>query len=64
MPVHAASISMGACGGVPNGTGCPLLRTHSPPTIKDWVTGQPTLIPLAGPANRQGRIAADTIMGK
>jgi len=27
----------------------------------DWVTGRPTLIPLAGPANRQGRIAADNI---
>ncbi|EFN54835.1 hypothetical protein CHLNCDRAFT_48889 [Chlorella variabilis] len=32
--------------------------------VKDWVTGQPALIPLAGPANRQGRIAADVIMGK
>ncbi|KAL4458974.1 hypothetical protein ABPG75_013839 [Micractinium tetrahymenae] len=32
--------------------------------VKDWVTGEPALIPLAGPANRQGRIAADVIMGK
>ncbi|WIA16691.1 hypothetical protein OEZ85_013349 [Tetradesmus obliquus] len=32
--------------------------------IKDWVTGQQTLIPLAGPANRQGRIAADNIAGR
>lgn len=28
------------------------------------MTQQPALIPLAGPANRQGRIAADVIMGK
>lgn len=32
--------------------------------IKDFVTGQWTLIPLAGPANRQGRIAADVIAGR
>ncbi|MBY0588111.1 FAD-dependent oxidoreductase, partial [bacterium] len=29
----------------------------------DFVTGQPTQVPLAGPANRQGRIAADNILG-
>lgn len=28
------------------------------------VTGQPTLLPLAGPANRQGRIAADVMCGR
>jgi NADPH-dependent 2,4-dienoyl-CoA reductase/sulfur reductase-like enzyme/rhodanese-related sulfurtransferase len=27
--------------------------------VKDFVTGDPTQVPLAGPANRQGRIAAD-----
>ena len=32
--------------------------------VKDYVTGQWTLIPLAGPANRQGRIAADVIAGR
>ena len=31
--------------------------------VKDFVTGQWTLIPLAGPANRQGRIVADVIAG-
>ena len=31
--------------------------------VRDWVTDKPALIPLAGPANRQGRIAADSIMG-
>ena len=32
--------------------------------VRDFVTGQPALIPLAGPANRQGRIAADVICGR
>lgn len=32
--------------------------------VTDWVTGEQTLIPLAGPANRQGRIAADNIAGR
>ena len=31
--------------------------------VTDAVTGTPTMVPLAGPANRQGRIAADVIMG-
>jgi rhodanese-related sulfurtransferase len=32
--------------------------------VRDFVTGKPSLIPLAGPANRQGRIAADVICGR
>ena len=32
--------------------------------VKDFMTGDWTLIPLAGPANRQGRIAADVIAGR
>ena len=31
--------------------------------VTDLVTGEPTFIPLAGPANKQGRIAADNICG-
>jgi NADPH-dependent 2,4-dienoyl-CoA reductase/sulfur reductase-like enzyme/rhodanese-related sulfurtransferase len=31
--------------------------------VKHVITGAQSLIPLAGPANRQGRIAADVIMG-
>ena len=31
--------------------------------VKHYVTGQDTLIALAGPANKQGRIAADNICG-
>jgi NADPH-dependent 2,4-dienoyl-CoA reductase/sulfur reductase-like enzyme/rhodanese-related sulfurtransferase len=32
--------------------------------VKDFITGQYTLIPLAGPANRQGRIVADVLCGR
>ena len=32
--------------------------------VKDFVLGVPTQVPLAGPANRQGRIAADHIFGR
>ncbi|WP_264876033.1 FAD-dependent oxidoreductase [Vibrio agarivorans] len=31
---------------------------------KDFITGQQTLVPLAGPANRQGRMAADNMLGR
>lgn len=31
--------------------------------VRDMVTGRWSLVPLAGPANRQGRIAADSIFG-
>lgn len=32
--------------------------------VKNLVTGQPAQIPLAGPANRQGRLAAENIFGR
>jgi len=32
--------------------------------VKDFITGQWSLVALAGPANRQGRIAADVIDGR
>lgn len=32
--------------------------------VKDYINGQPTMIPLASPANRQGRLVADYIAGK
>lgn len=32
--------------------------------VRDRITGAWTLLPLAGPANRQGRIAADAICGR
>jgi len=32
--------------------------------VRDFVTGEWSFLPLAGPASRQGRIAADTICGR
>ncbi|MBW1942720.1 MAG: FAD-dependent oxidoreductase [Deltaproteobacteria bacterium] len=32
--------------------------------VRDFITGMPTMTPLAGPANKQGRIAADNVMGR
>ncbi|TYK67261.1 FAD-dependent oxidoreductase [Colwellia echini] len=31
---------------------------------QDFITGKPTIIPLAGPANRQGRMAANNMFGR
>eukprot|EP00798_Chlamydomonas_sp_ICE-L_P025665 gene25665-11330_t len=31
--------------------------------VNDYLTNQQTMVPLAGPANRQGRIAANALMG-
>lgn len=50
----------------------PHLRTSDPSIyavgdsvqVTDTITGEPVVIPLAGPANRQGRIAADNIAGR
>lgn len=32
--------------------------------VSDFITGKPVMIPLAGPANKQGRIAAENVMGR
>ena len=32
--------------------------------VRDVISGDPTQVPLAGPANRQGRIAADNVFGR
>ncbi len=32
--------------------------------VRDSITGEPAILPLAGPANRQGRIASDVIFGR
>lgn len=32
--------------------------------VRDIVSGRPVVVPLAGPANRQGRLAAEAIMGR
>lgn len=65
----AAGLSVGPRGGIRvNGH----LQTDDPDIyavgdvieVEDFVTGGPTQVPLAGPANRQGRIAADHIFGR
>jgi NADPH-dependent 2,4-dienoyl-CoA reductase/sulfur reductase-like enzyme/rhodanese-related sulfurtransferase len=64
-----AGIEIGARGGIRVDD---QMRTSNPDIfavgdaveVRDFVTGQWTLIPLAGPANRQGRIAADVIAGR
>jgi len=65
----AAGLAVGPRGGIQVD---PHLRTSDPDIyavgdvveVPDYVTGAPTQVPLAGPANRQGRIAADHIFGR
>lgn len=33
-------------------------------SVKHFITGKQVLVPLAGPANRQGRLAADNLVGR
>jgi len=64
-----AGLELGPCGGIRVNE---YLQTSDPSIwavgdaieVRDHVTGQWTLLPLAGPANRQGRIAADNICGR
>lgn len=65
----AAGLELGSRGGIKVDQG---MRTSDPDIYAvgdavetlDFVTEQPALIPLAGPANRQGRIAADNMLGR
>ncbi|WP_024873061.1 FAD-dependent oxidoreductase [Tolumonas lignilytica] len=65
----AAGLELGPRGGIKVDEG---MRTSDPDIYAvgdavetpDFVTAQPALIPLAGPANRQGRIAADNMLGR
>lgn len=65
---QAAGLTLGALGGIRVNEH---LQTSDPHIwavgdaveVRDTVTGAWSLIPLAGPANRQGRIAADNIFG-
>ena len=65
----AADLEIGTLGGIRVDE---YLRTSDPDIwavgdvieVRDGVTGKWALIPLAGPANRQGRIAADNILGQ
>lgn len=65
----AAGLELGARGGIrvdeQMRTGDPnIWAVGDAAEVKDAVTGEWALIPLAGPANRQGRIAADVICGR
>ncbi len=65
----AAGLAIGARGGI-----CvdDHMRTNDPNIwavgdgveTRDYVTGEMCIVPLAGPANRQGRVAADAICGR
>jgi NADPH-dependent 2,4-dienoyl-CoA reductase/sulfur reductase-like enzyme/rhodanese-related sulfurtransferase len=66
---RAAGIQIGASGGIQVNarmqTSDPhILAVGDAVEVQDTVTGAFSVIPLAGPANRQGRIAADVIMGR
>ncbi|MCU0587059.1 MAG: FAD-dependent oxidoreductase [Syntrophobacteraceae bacterium] len=64
-----AGLELGDLGGIRVDEG---MRTSDPRIwalgdaveVRDAVTGRWTLLPLAGPANRQGRVAADVILGR
>ena len=66
---RAAGLELGKNGSIVVGE---LMETSAPDVyavgdavqVKNYVTGEDTLIALAGPANRQGRIAADNICGR
>ncbi|HTX53758.1 MAG TPA: FAD-dependent oxidoreductase [Candidatus Baltobacteraceae bacterium] len=64
-----AGLPLGARGGIVVDTE---MRTADPHIwavgdaveVRDVLTGQETVLPLAGPANRQGRVAAESIAGR
>jgi len=64
-----AGLEIGPCGGIKVG---PNLQTSDPDIyaigdaveVQDLVLDIPVLIPLAGPANKQGRMVADNICGR
>ena len=66
---QTAGIAIGAGGGILTDAA---MQTSDPHIyavgdaieVKDFVGGQAVMIPLAGPANKQGRIAADNALGR
>jgi len=64
-----SSLEIGNCGGIKVNQ---YLQTSDPDIyaigdaieVKDFVLGNDVLIPLAGPANKQGRIVADNLCGR
>ncbi len=66
---QAAGLAIGELGGIMTNS---YMQTSDPSIYAvgdaveetDFVTGKQTLVPLAGPANRQGRMAADNMLGR
>jgi len=64
-----SGLEIGALGGIKTNE---MMQTSDPAIYavgdaieeKDFVTGESTVVPLAGPANRQGRMAADNMLGR
>ncbi|MBN1868148.1 FAD-dependent oxidoreductase [Candidatus Sumerlaeota bacterium] len=64
-----AGIRIGSLGGIEVDE---QMRTSAPEVyavgdaveVRDFVTGETALVPLAGPANRQGRVAANAVFGR
>jgi NADPH-dependent 2,4-dienoyl-CoA reductase/sulfur reductase-like enzyme/rhodanese-related sulfurtransferase len=64
-----AKLALGARGGIAVDE---MLRTSDPHIyavgdaveVKDFISGESLLVPLAGPANKQGRAAADNALGR
>ena len=64
-----AGLELGALGGIKVNTA---MQTSDPDIYavgdvietENFITGDASLVPLAGPANRQGRIAADNMLGR
>jgi len=64
-----AGLEIGECGGIRvdehmRTSDSDIFAVGDAVEVKDFVTGQWSLVALAGPANRQGRIAADVIAGR
>ncbi|NPE55357.1 FAD-dependent oxidoreductase [Dickeya dadantii] len=66
---QAAGLRLGARGGIQVNQRMQTSNEHiyavgDAVETPDWVNAAPTPFPLAGPANRQGRIAADNMLGR
>jgi rhodanese-related sulfurtransferase len=66
---RAAGIAIGRRGGIVTDVQMRTADRHvwavgDAAEVQDVVTGQETVLPLAGPANRQGRVAAESIAGR
>jgi NADPH-dependent 2,4-dienoyl-CoA reductase/sulfur reductase-like enzyme/rhodanese-related sulfurtransferase len=66
---HSAGLAIGTTGGIKvdaqmRSSDPDILAVGDAVEVTDFITGAPMLLALAGPANRQGRIAADVIAGR